>query len=154
MWCSRLKYILVLTILFEISVHPSWNLNPVKPRFSKFTFKKSWLENYLVKSRLKSLKITKSQFININMVYFFCEVSCWYWGDWFQFHLGDLPLQKSKLRFNQEKARFIQDGYNFDGINRDLSEILSLQDFIIISLENLGLSRLISVRLNENWTKI
>ena len=37
----------------------------------------------------------------------------------------DIPSQKSKLRFNQEKARFNQDEYNFNGINQDLSEILS-----------------------------
>ena len=36
-----------------------------------------------------------------------------------------LPSQKSKPRFNWEKARFNQDEYNFNGINRDLSEILS-----------------------------
>ena len=36
------------------------------------------------------------------------------------------PSQKSKQkRFNREKARFNQDEYNFNGINRDLSEILS-----------------------------
>ena len=33
--------------------------------------------------------------------------------------------QKSKLRFNQEKGRFNRDKYNFNGINQDLSEILS-----------------------------
>ena len=60
------------------------------------------------------------------------------------------PSQKSKSRFNQEKARFNRDKYNFNGINQDLSEILSQQDFIIINLENLGLTRLISVSLNEN----
>ena len=60
------------------------------------------------------------------------------------------PSQKSKSRFNQEKARFNRDKYNFNGINQDLSEILSQQDFIIINLENLGLTRLISVRLNKN----
>ena len=43
-----------------------------------------------------------------------------------------LPSQKSKPRFNQEKARFNQDEYNFNGINQDLSKILSWQDFIII----------------------
>ena len=37
----------------------------------------------------------------------------------------ELPSQKSKPRFNQEKARFNQDEYNFNGINQDLSEILS-----------------------------
>ena len=35
------------------------------------------------------------------------------------------PSQKSKRRFIQEKARFNRDEYNFNGINRDLSEILS-----------------------------
>ena len=33
--------------------------------------------------------------------------------------------QKSKPRFNWEKARFNRDDYNFNGINWDLSEILS-----------------------------
>ena len=33
-----------------------------KCKWLKFTFKKSWLENYLVKSQLKSLKIIKSLF--------------------------------------------------------------------------------------------
>ena len=33
--------------------------------------------------------------------------------------------QKSKPRFNQEKARLNRDEYNFNGINRDFSEILS-----------------------------
>ena len=33
--------------------------------------------------------------------------------------------QKNKPRFNREKARFNWDEYNFNGINRDLSEILS-----------------------------
>ena len=36
-----------------------------------------------------------------------------------------VPSQKSKPRFNREKARFNQDEYNFNGINRDLREILS-----------------------------
>ena len=35
------------------------------------------------------------------------------------------PTQKSKPRFNREKPRFIRDEYNFNGINRDLSKILS-----------------------------
>ena len=35
------------------------------------------------------------------------------------------PSQKGKSRFNREKARFKQDEYNFNGINRHLSEILS-----------------------------
>ena len=35
------------------------------------------------------------------------------------------PSQKSEPRFNREKARFKRDEYNFNGINRDLSEILS-----------------------------
>ena len=43
-----------------------------------------------------------------------------------------LPSQKSNPRFNQEKAKFNQDEYNFNGINQDLSKILSWQDFIII----------------------
>ena len=38
---------------------------------------------------------------------------------------GRLPSQKSKPRFNREKARFNQHEYNFNGINRDLTEILS-----------------------------
>ena len=33
-----------------------------------------------------------------------------------------LPSQKSKPKFNQEKARFSRDEYNFNGINRDISE--------------------------------
>ena len=37
----------------------------------------------------------------------------------------DIPSQKSKPRFNQEKVRFNWDEYNFHGINRDLSKILS-----------------------------
>ena len=61
-----------------------------------------------------------------------------------------MPSQKSKPRFNREKATFKQDEYNFNGINQDFSDILSWRDFIIIILENLGLTRLISVRLNEN----
>ena len=36
-----------------------------------------------------------------------------------------IPSQKSKPRFNREKARFNQDEYNFNGINQYLSEILS-----------------------------
>ena len=36
-----------------------------------------------------------------------------------------LSSQKSKPRFIQEKARFNRDEYNFNGIHRDLSEILS-----------------------------
>ena len=36
-----------------------------------------------------------------------------------------LPSQKSKPRFNWEKVRFNRDKYNFNGINTDLSEILS-----------------------------
>ena len=64
------------------------------------------------------------------------------------------PSQKSKPRFNWEKTKFNRDEYNFNGINWDLSEILSQQDFIVINSENLGLTRLISVSLNENWTKI
>ena len=63
---------------------------------------------------------------------------------------GRQPSQKSKPRFNREKARFNQYEYNFNGINRDLTEILSYQDFIIINLENLGLTWLIFVRCNEN----
>ena len=55
-----------------------------------------------------------------------------------------MPSQKSKWRFNQEKARFYRDKFNFNGINRDLNEILSQQDFIIINLENFGLTRLIA----------
>ena len=35
------------------------------------------------------------------------------------------PSQKSKPTFNQKKARFNRDEYNFNGINWDLSEILS-----------------------------
>ena len=35
------------------------------------------------------------------------------------------PSQKSKPRFNWEKVRFNRDKYNFNGINQDLSEILS-----------------------------
>ena len=61
-----------------------------------------------------------------------------------------MPSQKSKPRFNREKAIFNQDEYNFNGINQDFNDILSWRDFIIINLENLGLTRLISVRLNEN----
>ena len=61
-----------------------------------------------------------------------------------------VPSQKIKPRFNREKARFNRDEYNFNGINRDLSEILSYQDFIIINLEDLSLTRLTSVSLNEN----
>ena len=33
--------------------------------------------------------------------------------------------QKSKPRFNREKTRFNRDEYNFNGINLDVSEILS-----------------------------
>ena len=44
-----------------------------------------------------------------------------------------LPSQKSKLRFNGEKARFNRDEYNFNSINQDLSENLSYQDFILIN---------------------
>ena len=33
--------------------------------------------------------------------------------------------QKSKPRFNREKAKFNWDEYNFNGINRGFSEILS-----------------------------
>ena len=47
--------------------------NWVKPRFSKFTFKKSWLEIYTVKSRLKSLQITKRRFTRFKHGLFFCE---------------------------------------------------------------------------------
>ena len=36
-----------------------------------------------------------------------------------------IPSQKSKPRFNREKARFHRDQYNFNGINQDLSKILS-----------------------------
>ena len=35
------------------------------------------------------------------------------------------PSLKSKPRFNREKTRFNQDEYNFNGVNRDLSKILS-----------------------------
>ena len=35
------------------------------------------------------------------------------------------PSQKSKPRFNREKARFNQDEHNFKGTNQDFSEILS-----------------------------
>ena len=35
------------------------------------------------------------------------------------------PSQKGTPRFKREKARFNRDEYNFNGINRDLSEILS-----------------------------
>ena len=59
-------------------------------------------------------------------------------------------LQKNKLRFNGEKEIFNREKYNFIGINQDLSKILSSQTFIIIKLENRGLTRLISARLNEN----
>ena len=44
-------------------------------RFFKSTFKKSWLENYLVKAWLKSLKITKSWFYSIKTWCIFCEGS-------------------------------------------------------------------------------
>ena len=57
-------------------------------------------------------------------------------------------LQKNKLRFNGEKEIFNREKYNFIGINQDLSKILSSQTFIIIKLENRGLTRLISARLN------
>ena len=57
-------------------------------------------------------------------------------------------LQKSKLRFNGEKEIFNREKYNFIGINQDLSKILSSQTFIIIKLENRGLTRLINARLN------
>ena len=36
-----------------------------------------------------------------------------------------IPSQTSKPRFIQEKARFNRGEYNFNGINRDLREILS-----------------------------
>ena len=55
-----------------------------------------------------------------------------------------MSSQKSKWKFNQEKARFYRDKFNFNGTNRDLNEILSQQDFIIINLENFGLTRLIA----------
>ena len=45
--------------------------NHVKPRFSKLTFKKSWLENYSVKSRLKITKNKILVLLGLNMVYFF-----------------------------------------------------------------------------------
>ena len=57
-------------------------------------------------------------------------------------------LQKNKLRFNGEKEIFNREKYNFIGINQDLSKILSSQTFIIIKLENRGLTRLINARLN------
>ena len=38
---------------------------------------------------------------------------------------GQESSQKSKPRFSREKARFNRDEYNFNGINRDLSKILS-----------------------------
>ena len=37
----------------------------------------------------------------------------------------ETPSQKSKKRFNREKARFNWDEHNFNGINQDLSKILS-----------------------------
>ena len=40
-------------------------------------------------------------------------------------HLNPNPHKKSKPRFNWEKARFNRDEYNFNGINQDLSKILS-----------------------------
>ena len=60
------------------------------------------------------------------------------------------PHKKVSRDLTEKKARFNRDMYNFNGINRDLSEILSEWDFIIINLENLGLTRLISVKFNEN----
>ena len=47
--------------------------NRVKSRFFKFTIKKSWLENYSVKSQLKSLKLQNLGFTRFKCGLFFCE---------------------------------------------------------------------------------
>ena len=53
-----------------------WNLtistssNQVKPEFSKFTFKSSWLENYVVKACLKITKSYKLLNFGLKIVYF------------------------------------------------------------------------------------
>ena len=45
----------------------------VKPRFSKVTFKKFRLENYSIKSQLKSLKLQNLGFTQFKHGLFFCE---------------------------------------------------------------------------------
>ena len=47
--------------------HPNIFLSTLKPRFSKFTFKKSWTESYRVKDRLKSLNTTKQDYIDFSI---------------------------------------------------------------------------------------
>ena len=64
----------------------------------------------------------------------------------FQVHLHNI-INIFNLIYPHKKGRF-------NGINWDLNKILSWQDFIIINLENLGLTWLISVKLNENWIEI
>ena len=62
--------------------------------------------------------------------------------------IGSFPSQKNKPRFNQEKARF-----KMSIILMVLTKIQArfyLSKILSINLENLGLTRLISVSLNEN----
>ena len=76
----------------------------VKPRFSRFTFKKSRLENYSFKSRLKSLKITKSWFDSVNTVYFLWGWKLAYWfglKHWF----SDVPVLNIFLLFQVWKSK-------------------------------------------------
>ena len=56
--------------------------NQVKPRFSKFTFTRTWLENCLVKAWLKLLIITKS--------WFYFVLLCQVWGEIFLLDCGNL----------------------------------------------------------------
>ena len=59
------KNFLITLLKLDESLTIITSLNQVKPRFSKFTLKNSWLENYSVKAWLKSLKITKSWFYSV-----------------------------------------------------------------------------------------
>ena len=56
------NYFLITRLRLGYNLTILTSLNQVEMKFSKFTFKKFSLENYLVKARLKSLKITKSWF--------------------------------------------------------------------------------------------
>ena len=56
------NYFLITRLKLGYNLTISTSLIQVEMKFSKFTFEKFSLENYLVKSRLKSLKITKSWF--------------------------------------------------------------------------------------------
>ena len=62
-------------LFFDYSVK-TWltSLNRVKQRFSKFTFKKSRVENYSVKSRLKSQKLQNLGFTWLKHGFFFVRV--------------------------------------------------------------------------------